>query len=279
MPPAWERCKRCDTDLSVAQPRELVTAGVQATVTSLSRPARAGLPTPPRAPTQQTPPAAKPPPSFEPASPYDVREFERIPTRGESWGAIEVPAAKKPLPIIGVIVMALIVGSSWFAVQHATARAIPEGLKAYVHEGEGVDYQPVDGGFQVRLPTTPEGASESVTISGMGFTVAVAASIVDDQAVGIAWFDIPPKLITSDVDATLQQLSEGYAATDGGRIEALDFIQVSGYPAVDVELVEDDVSGKARIVLVANRVYVLLAAGGEGAAGFETLVESFTLTA
>ncbi len=276
MPPAWERCKRCDTDLSVAQPRELVTAGVQATVAATTRPSLPGLVTPPG---PATPPPPRPAASFEPASPYDVREFERVPTRGESWDSVEAPAVKKPLPIVGLIVTILILGSGWFAFQHATARVIPEGLQAYVHDGDGVDYQPTDGGFQVRLPTTPQGTNQSVTISGMGFTVAVAASIIDEQAVAVAWFDIPPQLISSDVDATLQQISEGYAATDGRRIAELDFVPVSGYPGVDVELVEEDLSGKARVVLVANRVYVLLAAGTEGAAGFETLVESFTLTA
>jgi hypothetical protein len=283
VPPAWERCKRCDADLASAQPRVLVGAGAPPASTAGSTFGAARL-----GPTA----AAPPPPStasrpahatytaFDASTPNDVRGgYERVPTVGESWASVAAPTTRK-IPIVGMLVTVLILGSCWFAWKQATARHIPEELKPYVLDGDGVDYSTPSGRFSVRLPFEPEEMSESVVVSGAGFNLAAVMSITDEHVLGVAWFDVPSNLIAgTDVNANLQTLVEGYARTDGGVLQELDFLTVQGYSAVDAEFDQKTASGKLRVVLAGTRVYVLVAGGTEdGALGFERLTDSFVMS-
>jgi hypothetical protein len=267
VPPAWERCKRCDADLACAAPRELVGAA------RLSAAAAPGPPDPPSKPQSSTFTA------FDPSAPIDVRDsYQRAPTVGESWAPVQAPKHRK-LPIVGLLMTIVILGTSWIAWKQATARHIPAELKPYVHDGEGVDYSTPSGRFAVRLPSTPQEISQSVTVSGAAIAAAAALSITDEHIIGVAWFDMPYKMIaTNDLDANLQQLAEGYAETEGDTLKELDFLTVQGYDAVDASFERDGASGKVRLILVGARVYVLLAGGTTGGPiGFEQLTDSFIL--
>jgi hypothetical protein len=276
VPPAWERCKRCDADLASARPRELVGAGA-------ARPHA-------HAPASPVPPAtanrraevacSRPALPFDPSSPLDVRaSYERVPTVGEAWAPAAPPVRAKRLPIVGLLLAALIGGSVWFAWRQATARSVPEGLQGYVHDGDGVAYSSPIGGFTVTLPVAPQEVTESFVLSGASVGVSAAVSVVDEHGLGVLWFDAPPALIAApDIDLALQQLAESYAASDNQIVSELDYVQANGYPALDATVESGAISGKVRVVLAGQRVYVLVAGGiDDGAAGFETLVESFTL--
>jgi len=279
VPPAWERCKRCDADLADARARELVGAGATRSVTP-AHPHAHSVPsaaTPPPATKSCTRPALP----FDPVAPLDVRaSYERVPTAGESWAAATAKPSTRKLPIVGLLLAVLIGGSIWFAWKQATARTVPDGLKGYVHDGEGVEYSSPIGRFSVTLPTTPLETSESFVVSGAPMMISAVVSVVEEHAVGVLWFDAPPELVsTNDMNAALQQFAEGYAVSDGQVVVELDYVDAGGYPAVDATVESAAVSGKVRVVLVAQRVYVLAAGGTDGgAAGFDTLVGSFTTT-
>ena len=109
--------------------------------------------------------------------------------------------------------------------------------------------------------------------------VAAALSVIDEQVVGVAWFDVPSNLIAaSDMDANLRLLAEGYATKDGDVLEELDYVSAEGYNAVDASFDREGASGKVRVILAGTRVYVLVAGGTEsGAAGFDRLTASFEI--
>ncbi len=288
VPPAWERCKRCDADLACARTRSLVGAGAKATNPSApatfgaARFAGSGV-APPASPVAP-PVRVTTPPAFAPSAPNDVRGgYERVPTVGESWASIHQAPKPTKLPILGVLTTIAIVVAGWFAWHQATARNLPAEWRAYVEAGEGVDYQSVAGRFSVKFPTEPVEMGQSVIVGGRRFEVVALMSAPDGKAqsgVGVLWIDLPSDMLaTNDTNALLQQYAEEWAERGDGSVSELDFLTVERYQAVDASIKEGVVRGKARIILAGTRVYVLVAAGTEnGAIGFGTLTESFDLT-
>jgi hypothetical protein len=284
VPPAWERCKRCDADLADTAPRELVGAGATTTTTSTTSStfgaARFGGAPPTLQPTPARPKSAAFT-AFEPSAPVNVRDtYQRVPTAGESWSSVRPAAMPRKLPIVGLLVLVAIVGSSWFAWKQATARHIPAELKPFVHDGTGVDYTTSTGRFTVTLPNPPQEMTQEFVVSGASMNVAAAFSILDEHAIGVAWFDVPSNLIANtDINANLRQLAEGYATTDGDVLKELDFLTSQGFNAVDASFEREGTSGKVRVILAGTRVYVLVAGGTSGGAiGFEQLTQSFDIT-
>ncbi len=301
MPPAWERCKRCDADLACARTRSRVGATVGskaasdapatfgaarfATSVATAPPPRAA--TAPVAPTPTPPAQPSPVPAtsyvaFAPAAPNDVRGgYERVPTVGESWASVRQPSKGPKIPIVGLLVTIAIIGCSWFAWKQATTRHVPEAWKPYVIDGEGIDYTSTTGRFSVKLPVEPAETGQSGVVGGRRFDLSALVSTVDgDQGVMVLWVDVPSGLLVErDADANLQDLAEEFAESSEGVVKELDFLTVDGYQAVDASVKTGPVSGKVRIIMAGTRVYLLVAGGAEGGAiGFDTLVESFELT-
>jgi hypothetical protein len=294
VPPAWERCKRCDADLSGAR----VPVPVGAAAHAASPPATFGAARVHRA----APPVAAPPrpPAFSPlagtrvetvssvvpsaiapTAPLDVRSYERVPTAGEAWHAPAHGRNPKRFPIVGLIVTFAIVGSCWYAWTSATRREVPADLRGYVNDRDGIDYAPEFAGFRVLLPKEPAAqvVAQTVRVAGGTMTINGAASVGDQHALGVAWFDVPPVAIESrDMDANLRQLAEGYAAANGDVVRELDFVQAEGYPAIDATVAQGEITGKVRVILTGRRAFILFAASdGYGPAGFSTLIDSFSL--
>lgn len=295
VPPAWERCKRCDADLSGARTPVPVGAGAGAPsapatfgAARLSASSGVGIVTPVASRSICLPGATLPatvstivPSAITPSAPLDVRSFERVPTAAEAWRAPAPGRRSRRFPIVGLMMTLAIVGSCWYAWTSATRREVPADLRGYVNDRAGVDYAPEFAGFRVLLPKEPaaQAVGQTVRVAGGTMTISGAASVGEQHALGVAWFDVPAIAIESrDMDANLRQLAEGYAAANGDIVRELDFVQAEGYPAIDATVEQGDISGKVRVILTGRRAYILFAAtDGYGPAGFSTLTESFSL--
>ncbi len=244
-----------------------------------------------KSPTHPTPSSAPSPTTnyvaFAPSAPNDVRggytkrEFERVPTVGESWASVHQTPKSTKVPIVGLLVTIAIVGCSWFAWQQATARHVPEAWKPYVIDGEGVDYTSPAGRFSAKLPVQPAETGQSGIVGGRRFELAAVVADVDgDQGVMVLWVDVPSGLLVNrDADANLQALAEEFADSSEGVVQELDFLSVDGFEAVDASLKLGAFRAKVRIIIAGTRIYMLAAGGSEGGPiGFDTLVESFELT-
>jgi hypothetical protein len=294
VPPAWERCKRCDADLACARTRSRVGATVGSRASDAPATfgaARFSAAAPAVAPTAvgstSPAPSTSPPPStsyvaFAPAAPNDVRGgYERVPTVGESWASVHQAPKRPGIPIVGLLVTIAIIGCSWFAWKQATTRHVPEAWKPYIIDGEGIDYTSALGRFSAKLPVEPAETGQSGVVGGRRFELSAVVSTVDgDQGVMVLWVDVPSNLLVErDADANLQDLAEEFAESSEGVVKELDFLTVDGYQAVDASVKQGAMSAKVRIIMAGTRVYMLVAGGAEGGAiGFDTLVESFELT-
>ncbi len=308
MPDDWTQCRRCGEPLDAkapfgapsfagvaAAPVAEAAAAASPPVSAPAVPVNAAVNTPantavnaaPVAPplgTTATPPGFATPPPERGAAGADGVGPAGAPADFSgtvSWNPVtirEEPPPSRSVPFVKVLVAVGLIAAAWLGFKALTAEQVPESIKQYA-SGSGEVFESRATDYSARFPGTPTTESMSMPILGQTLWIEVAHHENDDLGTAVMVASLPPGF-GAEPEAMLQGGALGIGTVGGASVSNVSETTHQGYPASDLKVKVDGMTGWFRMIIVGDRAYAAYVLAPDGAkTAFNALVDSLVIGA
>ena len=138
-----------------------------------------------------------------------------------------------------------------------------------------------EGRFRVSIPATPTMTKSSAQAGAQSMVLNTYAAAVKGGSFAIVYSDLPAGVPPTDrIDNILDGAASGIVSNTKGTLLKSDKTEAAGYPARDVlwsvQTTNGEVLGRARLILVGERMYQVLAVGAKAFVESQPVLDFFT---